>query len=73
MNSREARDRAEALFKKVGSRQPHPPATEYEAGLDAMRLKTKRLGALRILRDFPDSRNKPVLRGALLGRTDGSG
>jgi hypothetical protein len=51
MNSREARDRAEALFKKERPRQAHPPATEYEAGLDAMRLKTTRLRALRMLRD----------------------
>jgi hypothetical protein len=65
MNSGEARDRAESLFKKDGQRQPHPPATEYEAGLDAMRLKTKRLQALRMARDSANRQGPPRPRDAV--------
>ena len=59
MNSRQARDRAEALFKKEEWRGAEPPATEHEAGLDAMRLKTERLRALRLLRDSAGRQGSP--------------
>jgi hypothetical protein len=52
VNSHQAHERSEAPFKKEGRREAHGPATEYEEGLDAVRLKTKPLRALRVLRDF---------------------
>jgi hypothetical protein len=63
MNSHQARDRAEALFKNEGWREAHPPATEYEAGLDVMRLKTKRLRALRMPRDSTNRQGAAPNRG----------
>jgi hypothetical protein len=71
MNSHQALDRAEALFKKKEERlrEGQEAMAEYEADGDAMREKTARLRALRLARDAANNQ-APILparkRSALL-------
>jgi hypothetical protein len=52
MNSDQARQRAEAHFKKEEQvRRGHEAWAEYQAELNATREKTKRLRALRLARE----------------------
>jgi hypothetical protein len=71
MNSHQALDRAEALFKKKEERlrEGQEAMAEYEADGRAMREKTARLRALRLARDAANNQ-APILparkRSALL-------
>jgi hypothetical protein len=62
MNSNQALDRAEALFKKKEERvrEGRDAVAQYEADRHAAREKTARLRSLRLARDAADNR-KPVL------------
>jgi hypothetical protein len=57
MNSHQALNRAEALFKKKEERlsEGQEAMAEYEADGHAMREKTARLRALRLARDAADA------------------
>ena len=54
INAKQARDRAEAIFKKKEERLREGQAAmaEYEAARSATREKTARLRALRLARDL---------------------
>ena len=62
MNSHQALDRAEALFKKKEERlsEGQEAMAEYEADGHAMREKTARLRALRLARDAANNQ-APIL------------
>lgn len=53
-NAKQARDRAEAIFKKKEERlrEGQKAMAEYEAARSATREKTERLRALRLARDL---------------------
>jgi hypothetical protein len=60
INANQARDRAEAIFKKEERlRERQKAMAEYEADRLATREKTARLRALRLARDI--ARKTPVL------------
>jgi hypothetical protein len=60
INANQARDRAEAIFKKEERlREGQKAMAEYEADRLATREKTARLRALRLARDI--ARKTPVL------------
>ena len=61
MNIDEARQRAEALFKKEQqSREAQQATPEYQAELQATREKTERLRALRLARDAANKKMPPT-------------
>jgi hypothetical protein len=62
MNSKQALDRAEGLFKKKEerSREGRKAVAEYEADRHAAREKTARLRSLRLARDAANNR-MPIL------------
>jgi hypothetical protein len=61
MNSDQAHDRAEALFRKEQRfREGQQAMTDYQAELRAMREKTARLRALRLARDARTQKTPPT-------------
>jgi len=61
-NAKQARDRAEAAFKKKEEllREGQQAMAEYEAARAATREKTARLRALRLARDAADQKTPPA-------------
>jgi hypothetical protein len=68
MNSHQALDRAEALFKKKEERlrEGQEAMADYEADGHAMREKTARLRALRLARDAANIRRPSYPQGSAL-------
>jgi hypothetical protein len=64
IDTHQARDRAEAIFKKKQERllDGQKATAEYEADRLAMREKTARLRALRLARDVREKRRFPLHR-----------
>ena len=77
IDAKEARDRAEAIFKKKEERlrEGQQAMVEYEAARLATREKTARLRALRLARDIAElpKKQSPAMPGGPRGGMGGMG